>query len=303
MYHSEKSYKIEQLCVGIKNQINRLSPPEKIYHYTSAHGLLGIFQSGTIWATNYTYLNDRSEVKYPSELIQGVIQTEIHNTKDIKKQKFLVHLEESVISKIMISTLYVTSFSEKKDLLSQWRAYCPKEGGFCIGFNSNMFSPKSIEFSLSSVIYDKEIQKEIIRNRIELFYKFYPQIEKILDDAEIEDALNPFYEGISDIILNDVFFFKNPSFREENEVRALHLIKNSKNEIDKVNFYENKNIIVPYIELLHGREDGKLPICEIIVSPSMNQDQLMKVLPLLSYKYNMDIKISMYSSQTPLRNR
>jgi hypothetical protein len=42
---------------------------EVLYHYTDAHGLLGIVQSRQLWASNAAFLNDSTEVTY----IRGVL--------------------------------------------------------------------------------------------------------------------------------------------------------------------------------------------------------------------------------------
>jgi hypothetical protein len=39
-------------------------PPELVYHYTDAAGLLGIISSGTLWATDIEFLNDAQELTY-----------------------------------------------------------------------------------------------------------------------------------------------------------------------------------------------------------------------------------------------
>ena len=35
---------------------------DELYHYTGIHGLKGIIESQTLWATHYKYLNDAEEV-------------------------------------------------------------------------------------------------------------------------------------------------------------------------------------------------------------------------------------------------
>ncbi|MGO9437248.1 MAG: hypothetical protein ACLP00_23505 [Terracidiphilus sp.] len=38
-------------------------PEDLLYQYTGKQGLLGILESGTIWATHYLFLNDQSELQ------------------------------------------------------------------------------------------------------------------------------------------------------------------------------------------------------------------------------------------------
>ena len=46
--------------------------PLVLYHYTSASGLKGIVESGTLWATDVLHLNDSSEISYAVELIRRI---------------------------------------------------------------------------------------------------------------------------------------------------------------------------------------------------------------------------------------
>jgi hypothetical protein len=43
------------------------SPPEELYHYTGIHGLKGIVESQTLWATHYKYLNDAIVGPHPEK--------------------------------------------------------------------------------------------------------------------------------------------------------------------------------------------------------------------------------------------
>jgi hypothetical protein len=55
----------------ISDQATRLSDevlPARVYHYTSTDGLLGILDSGHLWATDLRYLNDTSELHFGRSL-------------------------------------------------------------------------------------------------------------------------------------------------------------------------------------------------------------------------------------------
>lgn len=47
--------------------------PEILYHYTTAKGLIGILKSKMIWATDRSFLDDRSEASYCVEVIDQAI--------------------------------------------------------------------------------------------------------------------------------------------------------------------------------------------------------------------------------------
>ncbi len=44
-------------------------PEDLLYQYTGKQGLLGILESGTIWATHYLFLNDQSELQEAPALL------------------------------------------------------------------------------------------------------------------------------------------------------------------------------------------------------------------------------------------
>ena len=48
-------------------------PEEKypgIHHYTNIGNLIGILESGTLWASRYDFLNDENEVKYGVNILK-----------------------------------------------------------------------------------------------------------------------------------------------------------------------------------------------------------------------------------------
>ena len=133
--------------------------PDILYHYTSQKGLLGILQTKKLWMTNILYLNDSSEYRHTIDLLkseiekrkkllpplkfEGLLSSKITPEDNINNRKH--HILD--ILKMFCETLidssgkdtfpqrYVFSFSQKGNDLNQWRSYCPKEGGFSIGFD------------------------------------------------------------------------------------------------------------------------------------------------------------------------
>ena len=53
------------------------NPPQIIYHYTDINGLLGIIDSGSIWATHVSRLNDSSEYHHGIKVVRDFVQKNI----------------------------------------------------------------------------------------------------------------------------------------------------------------------------------------------------------------------------------
>jgi len=119
---------------------------QTLYHYTTARGLIGILKQKKIWATHINYLNDKKEFIDAMDEFKKQIK---HLRPNVPKPTVTVtphrtHMENSPTEKyesvleflqIIHGEVYVTSFSEEHDQLSQWRGYCAKGPGFSIGFN------------------------------------------------------------------------------------------------------------------------------------------------------------------------
>src|SRR5690606_15447068 len=100
-----------------------------IYHYTSVDGLLGIFDKNCLWATDVRFLNDTSETK----IFWNLIDASLSHIND----EYIIEKSNSIINSIKNNWLFYTvSFCRTPDLLTQWRTYCPNEGGVCIGFDT-----------------------------------------------------------------------------------------------------------------------------------------------------------------------
>jgi hypothetical protein len=69
------------------------------------------------------------------QVAKAVIKEQLEDNPDSVKKRFLDQLF-SDLEKIDRTNVCVCSFSEKGDLLSQWRGYCPQGVGYSIGFDS-----------------------------------------------------------------------------------------------------------------------------------------------------------------------
>jgi Protein of unknown function (DUF2971) len=112
-------------------------PPATLYHYTSLETLVAIVGSRTIRASGIRFLNDRSEAQRLKEEVASVLRAE----------RQFAQIAESTIEQIENfprQSLFVASLTEKDDLLSQWRAYCPSALGVSIGFSTDSLQEQFI---------------------------------------------------------------------------------------------------------------------------------------------------------------
>lgn len=196
-----------------------LRPTAPLFHYTSAEGLCGIIEKRALWATHIRFLNDAREFHHAAELAKAELA------------KASTHFQKRVANNLrmqldsMSGTTYVASFSEESDLLSQWRAYCPR-GGYCISFDpgglQNLAETHSLV--LAKCIYERKTQETMISELVAASY---------IEAAEYapEGVPSPTTEDERMSYFGARWFFprfqrlaslmKDPSFKEEAEWRLI----------------------------------------------------------------------------------
>src|SRR5690349_13479332 len=101
------------------------TPPPTLWHYTTGNGLLKIVESGTLWATQISCLNDNSEFREASRLFTEAIEKFASTNTLTDDERFLYELamKDGTTDSAPTSWWFVASFSAERDHLSQWRAY------------------------------------------------------------------------------------------------------------------------------------------------------------------------------------
>jgi hypothetical protein len=228
---------------------------EKLYHYTTWDGLLGILKTQTLWATHYKFLNDYSEIvffrdklvslilPYVREAYEKFVKQSQHLEVKISQKggldKIIQHDAEVVVDAQYRATgheIYILSFCgqhknphiNNNGLLSQWRGYGPG-GGFVLVFNTQKLEEimeieaKRFEYSamhLSDLIYsdDEDRFKAELSEDLSVIAE---DVRNLFDPTKPtlkEKDLKGYREFV-----NCVSRYKHCGFREENEVRAVIL--------------------------------------------------------------------------------
>ncbi|AXH10530.1 hypothetical protein CP960_12630 [Malaciobacter halophilus] len=263
-----------------------------IYHYCNIDSFKAIIQNKTLWLSSIYNLNDYKEIHWIKDKVAKRIK-ELTTKHNFTKYELFeqMYLKQHPL-------VYVASFSQGQDLLSQWRAYANDGKGMAIGFNSKYFD-NATNIKISKVLYSEEEQ-----NR---------QIEEILDSIETLD---------SSIIKTDFEYFKkvcqatitkinnlaakskSELFKEEQEVRVIHnpIITNNRekgcytfeNSISNMKFRTCHDNIIPYFELKFDDRQNKIaPIVEVIKGPKNRAiDKEIRMFMSLNGFHDMQIKKS-----------
>lgn len=260
-----------------------------LYHYTSLNGFIGVLQNSSIWATHTSYQNDSSEF--------------FHGLDHAKHFAGSIFMEDDYLSafgwevrhameQVRPDNLFIASFSEKPDLLSQWRGYCPPGAGLCLGFDIDALRKFCLDrgYRLEKCIYQHTDQENSISSLVDECLKLFPKPSitrqeynqlpsKQQVDAEIDYRIltsegaakteaKVALEWLQKQIIEVAPLFKNHGFHEEAEWRIV-----AHNPKVPRNFRAAKSYIAPYIELPVLGETKSDVLKEVIVGPSPNQQR------------------------------
>jgi len=254
-------------------------PPEMLYHYTSIAGLKGIVQTRRVWATIVHYLNDAKEFRHAMDVVRNLMSQRRDDTTDRASIDFYTNLGES-LPQIRGVNACAFSLSAKGDLLSQWRGYCPPEGGYSIGFQTDLLRPhlQRQNFDLVPCVYDHSAQQNLLRVILDdALSKFRRLTETKQADQEqaFEASQEQFFFDFSRVVP----VLKDPAFAEEGEWRAVLSLVSSRHP--QMGYRVNKSMAVPHFELELESKEHPLPLREIVVGPMQYQELAMNGLSSL----------------------
>ena len=217
------------------------------------------------------------------------------------------------------SHIYISSFSEIPDLLGQWRGYCPKGEGVCIGFNKELLEQFCLknELIIEKCIYNHNKQEDKISKFINETLKKFPKLDltrtqyeesssKVQCDFEIDSHLF-LSEGkgkaSADKALSELCsslkelapYMKNQTFKEESEWRII-----AKDPEKDIQFRTAVSHYIPYIILPILKENKEI-ISEIIIGPNANEERSINSIQLLLEKYKMN-NVVIKKSHVPLNS-
>ncbi len=299
-----------------------------LYHYCSNEVLINILKNKQLWMTDISHSNDYNELRLFFPDIYYVIEDIYNNSpfemcykgkKDYQALNLLLRNVEDYINKSLRKgdiTSFVVCFSEKGDLLSQWRGYANDAFGFSIGFSKNELTKYSKKecfngrLSFHKVEYinkakaDKIIKKysnEILRYIKNIRMK----VKSLFRSRDLNEEQTEFmmvillYGKIVTIMMNSLRY-KWESYQEEYEWRLFFnsitkdeeslFVEESKlpewsffdkdltNLRGKIDFYSTEECILPYYPIILSELSAK-PIKQVLLGPkNMSYSQDIKLL-------------------------
>ncbi|MCK0509571.1 DUF2971 domain-containing protein [Aromatoleum buckelii] len=288
-----------------------------LYHYTSLNGILGILSSRRIWATHASYLNDASEffhgLSFAKQLAGGIFM----------EDDYLAAFGWAVrhgLEAVSADELYVASFSEKADLLSQWRGYCPAGAGLCLGFDVDQLRTfcQGKGYRLEQCIYEHREQIQQVEDLVSKCFEGFPKPRltrcdfenldsKSKVDAEInyrlrtsEGSEKPQADAAIERLCAEITeiapLFKNQGFHEEAEWRIV-----ARHPEEPTKFRTASSYLAPYVELEVLSEPAESALREVIIGPNPNQRRCESSVKMLLASFGLS-EVEVKTSPLPFNS-
>jgi hypothetical protein len=217
--------------------------PLFLFHYTSPEGLLGIVQSGNIWMSDSSCMNDEKEIGFFRDAVQ--IETDrLLNSATVRGMDVEVEILKAIhgVVDAQVGSVYIASFSENQDQLSQWRAYGGISGGYALGLRSTSLKGVSDGAGafLAKCTYDERLARRAAQELLLSFISEYAEgISLVVDSQSIAYEFSRTMHVVAPI-------FKHPSFAEEAEWR---IFLYSHWQDSRLEYRASGGHIIPYIPL------------------------------------------------------
>jgi hypothetical protein len=220
-----------------------------------------------MWGTDIWFLNDQREFKVALDVAAGILEHRREEADTRFRRGLFEALRESLIN-VLNRHVYVASFSEEGDLLSQWRGYSPRASGYSIGFLTRRLEDAGRldpSFFLVPCVYDHEKQVELMTSLVEDIVASADRDHEQQPDNRV-GTYSKAFRGFGDLMGIMGPTFKHASFEEEREWRIVSMP--GAVDASVLEFRTGRYHLIPYCVFALEKPEVRLSISEVIVGPT-----------------------------------
>lgn len=261
------------------------NPEKVVYHYTDVSALLGMLDSGTIWATHVSRMNDVMEYEIGVAFVTQCIRANLQRPSGA--------LVEKAITRLQSVDTYIACYSTAPNRLSQWRAYSGTDTGYCIGIRTGEMATVDARMPLlEKVIYNEDVAESILLRMLD-------RVDAFLSGNDFGEVEVGYLMGMLQATFNNVAcIIKHSGFEEEAEYRQIHQPSSSPLSLE-TKYRKGRCGLTPYVEI-GFLQKGRLPIESIMIGPCRDPHAEERSLRMILAKYGYE-DVEVRKSGIPLR--
>lgn len=258
-------------------QINyfKFTLPEHLWHYTDANGLIGILETGKMWATQVTCLNDTLEQLFFGDLVHNAVREKKRDNTD-ENLDLLLYAANEILQNRDFTTVgqFVICFSGSEDDLGQWRGYGGGECGYAIGFQSQHLKDALTKRPCSFLVpmsYTDSTHNNVVSSVMSWGETYYRE-GLVRGDTDPKIWAKEFVEVFSNELSLLASLVKHPKFSGEKEYRIVDYLQEGDHK--NLIFRQKRTLLARHLPLdltVDANGSGLLPITSIYVGPGPGQ--------------------------------
>lgn len=273
---ADETKRYTDFALQLKSDLEtKATPPNlMLWHYTSGGALIDIIDSGTIYATQLSGLNDTTELRYASKLFREALASLRSQVQEDPTSLAFIDgaigffKEDADFPWQHVVPFFVTCFSEVEDDLCQWRAYGGGENGYAIGFKAKDLwgSPNSL---LAGMNYDCDLHQKVARRAAEKTLEFFLEGLSKFSPSDLNQWGREFLEAWNLAVSMVAPLVKDRAFAKEHEYR---IVKGYvADDLANLKFRQKASLMSRHLPIQPGprcgTKDYRLPIAEVMVGP------------------------------------
>ncbi len=293
---------VQFIMDDIIKQLYEEQPSKTLYHYTSLAGLMGMVEKRNMWASEIHYLNDTKELRLLGELLNHEIRIRLENGAD--PCNVLIQFREWIAIRQKYGPLvFVGSYTEEGNLLSQWRGYCPHGSGVSIGFNPEklIISTKPHSFMIGKCIYDNDHKIALAKQLIDVVVSVANERgEALPNQKHPTQSFHDVFAELEPKLLTVAALIKDHAFREEKEWRIVSPIISNYVKTP-IKYREGATLLIPFMEVPLPKNDQQaIDIEHIFLGPT--PENYLSINSISMYLSRVGAYASILNSAIPYRN-
>jgi len=236
-----------------------------------------------LWATSIWYLNDQREFALALDIAERVLEERKSRLVSRFDRGVLEVLREAV-SQARDASVFVASFSENGDQLSQWRGYCPSSNGYSLGFRTSdlrKLSRAEQSFVLFPCLYDEDSQSGLVEQVIDAVFASANTIW-VQEPDNSQRIFRQAFQEFGALLALVSPIIKDRSFQEEAEWRLVSLprtidrtewrLVSLPRTIDRTEwqFRAGPSSLIPYYPVTLADANHEFKLDSVVVGPTPN---------------------------------
>jgi hypothetical protein len=258
--------------VGGKNP-TVINAANTLWHYTDVVGFHGIVESNRLHLADARFLNDRTERTYGGSVVRQFVERELAG----KDPKLPIDILGAIVRELrrpQEANLFICSFSERNNAMSQWERYAAHGFGYCLGFDRHRLEKclDATDVELHQLIYGRRDQREAISRRVMQLAREFQLSGKTNSKPPSVASLQVYSTAIAIELEELALQLKTPDFRDEKEWRLIREVSDGKNvDITPPKFAPRGNLVKPYVELTFTKPGTSscLPLVAVVCGPKL----------------------------------